>query len=244
MSRVVGNLNFLTKKYEMPFYCREKHLLASLYVLVCRFVGVAAMSWISLRAYIWFFRENLLGKRSFVKIGPKLSALFTWRPEYASMYSATYRKKTLPSKGAESDFFCSRRRINITQIPHNVMYNVPFLLVLNWPAVELVTLVHCVYQQRRSRDWSVILSPDIMTLDGMPHRRKYTIWFVLIFTESMLPTLRIVSVRHECLWWLCKAMFTTVSFLLVLTAYSFTFAVKHICHSCFCERTEQGREQK
>jgi hypothetical protein len=57
----------------MLFYCREKQLLASLYVLVCRFVGVAAMSWISFKAYIGFFRENLLGKRSFVKIGPKLS---------------------------------------------------------------------------------------------------------------------------------------------------------------------------
>jgi len=57
----------------MLLYCCEKHLLASLYVFVCRFVSVAAILWISLKADIGFFLENLLGKPSFVKIGPKLS---------------------------------------------------------------------------------------------------------------------------------------------------------------------------
>ena len=57
----------------MVLYCREKQLLASLYVFVCRFVSLAAISWISLKRYIGDFRESLFGKRIFVKIGPKLS---------------------------------------------------------------------------------------------------------------------------------------------------------------------------
>ena len=57
----------------MLLYCLEKHLLASLYLFVCRFVIVAAISWISLKGYFGDFLESLLGKRSFVKIRPKLS---------------------------------------------------------------------------------------------------------------------------------------------------------------------------
>ena len=70
MSRVIGNFIFRRKKDEMLLFCREKHLLASLYVFVRRFVSVAVIAWISLKAHIGFFLENLLGKLGFVKIGP------------------------------------------------------------------------------------------------------------------------------------------------------------------------------
>jgi hypothetical protein len=113
--------------------------------------------------------------------------------------------KVLPSKEAESIRLYSLRGINITRTRRNVTYNVPCRLVLNWPAVELVTFVHCIYQHRRSRDWSVFLSPDGVTLVGMSHRRNYTIRFVHIITGSMLPTLRIVAVQHKYLWWLCQS---------------------------------------
>ena len=73
MSRLVGNFIFRTKKDEMLLYCHEKHLLTSLYVFVCRFISVPPISWISLKAYVGDFRENLLRTPSFVKIGPKLS---------------------------------------------------------------------------------------------------------------------------------------------------------------------------
>jgi len=43
--------------------------------------------------------------------------------------------------------------------------------------LEIFTFVYCIYQHRRSLDWSVFLSSDRVTLDGMPHRRKYTICF-------------------------------------------------------------------
>ena len=73
MSRVVGNFIFRIEKDEMLLYCREKHLVASLYVFVCRFVSVVAISWISLKAYFGDVHESLLEKPSFVKIGPKIS---------------------------------------------------------------------------------------------------------------------------------------------------------------------------
>jgi len=55
----------------MLLYCRETDLLSPLYVFVCRFFSVAPISCISLKSYIGDFRENLLGKPSLVKIGPK-----------------------------------------------------------------------------------------------------------------------------------------------------------------------------
>ena len=57
---------------ELLLNIREKRLFASLYLFVCRFVSVAPISRISLKTYIEDFHENLLGKPSFVKIGPKL----------------------------------------------------------------------------------------------------------------------------------------------------------------------------
>jgi hypothetical protein len=60
------------KKDELLLYCQETHLLASLYVFVCRFRSVAPISCISLKAYIGDFRENLLRKPSLVKISPKM----------------------------------------------------------------------------------------------------------------------------------------------------------------------------
>jgi len=60
------------KTDEMLLYSSEERLLVYLYLFVCRFFNVAPISWISLKAYIGDFRENLLGRPSFVKIGPKL----------------------------------------------------------------------------------------------------------------------------------------------------------------------------
>ena len=65
----------------------------------------------------------------------------------------------------------------IMQTRHNVTYYLPCGLVLNWPAVDLLTFVHCIYQRRLSRYWAVFLLPDRATLDGMPHRRYYTFCF-------------------------------------------------------------------
>ena len=133
MSRVIGNFIFRRKKDEMLLFCLEKHLLASLYVFVCRFFfSVAVISWISLKAHIGFYLENLLGKHSFVKIGPKLSRSLL---EDLSMIQCIRRHyiaiKKLPFIEAESDCLCSGRGINVTRTHHNVMYNVPFCLVLN-----------------------------------------------------------------------------------------------------------------
>ena len=236
---------FRRKEVEMLLYCREKHLLAPLYLFVCRFVGVADISWISLTALFGVFRENLLGKRSFVKIRPKLSRclledlsmLHCIRLHYIAI-------KALPSKEAESDCLCSGRGINITRTRHNVMYYVPFRLVLNWPAVELVTFVNCTYQHRRSRAWSIFLSPGGVTLDWMPDRRICTIWFVHIITESILPTLRSLSVQHKYLWWLCQSDVYHSKLLIGTDCLQLTFTEKHICHLRFCESTEQGHEQK
>ena len=129
----------------------------------------------------------------------KSIARFTWRPKYASVYPATlYRHiHALSSREAESDCLCSRRGRNIMRTRHSVTYNVLCHLVLNWPGVELVTFVCCIYQHIRSSAWSVFLSPDGMTRDGMHHRRNYNIWFVHIITGSMLPSLWNVSVHHK-----------------------------------------------
>jgi hypothetical protein len=68
----------------MILYCREKHLLVSLYVVVYRFVSVAA--------YFGNFRENLLGKPRFVKIWPKLLRCLNEDLSYVSMYSVTLHR--------------------------------------------------------------------------------------------------------------------------------------------------------
>jgi hypothetical protein len=159
-----------------------------------------------MKSYIGDFRENLLGKPSFVKIGPKISRCLLEDLRMLQCIRRHYKTiKVLPSKEAESDCLCSRRGINITRTRHNVTYDVLCRLILNWPAVELVTFVHCIYQHRRSHDWSVFLSPDRVTLDGMQHRRKHTIRFVHIITGWMLPTLRSVAVQHKYLWCLCQS---------------------------------------
>ena len=44
----------------MLLYIREERQLVSLYIFACRFVSVDPISWISLKAYIGGFRENLL----------------------------------------------------------------------------------------------------------------------------------------------------------------------------------------
>jgi len=88
---------------------------------------------------------------------------------------------------------------------HIVTYYVSCRLLLYWRAVELLTFVYCIYHHRRFRYWAVFLSPDGLTLDGMPHRRNYTIIFVHIITGSMLPTLRSDVVQHKYLWWLCQS---------------------------------------
>ena len=148
---------------------------------MCSYVALSA--WLPFYGFHWkhilgTLLKNLFGKPSFVKIGPKvsrclledLSMLQCIRPHYVAI-------KALPFKEDESGCLCSRRVIRIMRTPHNVTYNVPCRLVLNWPAVDLLTFVHCIYQHRRSRDWSVFLSPGRVTLDGMLHRRIYTICF-------------------------------------------------------------------
>jgi hypothetical protein len=84
---------------------------------------------------------------------------------------------TIKTPPCTSVHLCSSRSINITWTRHNVTYNAPFSLVLKWPAVKLVTFLYCFYQHKSYSDWSVFLSPDDVTLDGIPHRRKYTICF-------------------------------------------------------------------
>jgi len=85
----------------MLFYSHEERLLVSLYLFACRFVGVAPISWISLKVYIGDFRENHLGKPSFVKIVPKLSRCLL---EDLSMLQCNRRHymaiNALPSKDA------------------------------------------------------------------------------------------------------------------------------------------------
>ena len=162
----------------MLLYIREERLLISLYLFVCRFVSVAPISRISLKAYIGGFLENLLGNPIFVKIVLKLlrcllddQSMLQYIRQYYMVINA------LPLKEAESSCLCSRRLINITRSRHSVTYNVLCCLVLNWAVVEPVTSVYSIYQHSSSLDWSVFLSPDRMTLDGMTHRRIYTIGF-------------------------------------------------------------------
>jgi hypothetical protein len=82
-------------------YCREKQLLVSLYVFVCRFVSVAPILWISLIGYIWELHDYLLGKPSLVKISPKfslclledLSVIQGIRRHYIAIKALCFRKK-------------------------------------------------------------------------------------------------------------------------------------------------------
>ena len=146
-------------------------------MFVCRFVNVASISRISVKAHIEDLREDLLGKPSLVKIGPKV--LRSWLDDLGMAHFSLRHYiaiKALSSTKVVSGCLCSRRCINITRTHHNVTCNVHIPLVLNCPVVELVTFVYCFYQHRRSHDWSVFLSPDVVTLDGMPRRRNYTIW--------------------------------------------------------------------
>jgi len=105
-----------------------------------------------------------------LKLGKNYRAVYCIRWHYIAV-------KALPSKEAESGFLCSRSGINITRKRHNITYNVTCRLVINWPMLDLVTFAHSIYQHKCSRAWSVFLSPDGVTLDGMPHMRKCTIWF-------------------------------------------------------------------
>jgi hypothetical protein len=74
-----------------------------------------------------------------------------------------------------------------------------------WCTVQTGRFVHCIYQHRLSRDWSEFLSPDGVTVNGMPHRRMCVICFVHIITGTMLTTLGSVAVRHNYLWRLCQS---------------------------------------
>jgi len=119
-----------------------------------------------------------LGKSNFAKIVPKLSRCLL---EDLSLLQCIRRHymaiNALPSKEAEPSCLCRRFGINIPRTRHNVTYNVLCRLVINWPVVELVTSVYFIYQHRLSRDWSVFVSRDRVTLNGMLHERIYTVWF-------------------------------------------------------------------
>ena len=144
----------------MLSYSREERQLVSLYLFACRFVSVAPISWISLKAYIGGFHENLLGKSSFVKIVSKLSRSLLLDLSILQCIRWHYMTtNALPFKEADSVSLCSQRGINITRMCHNVTYYVPYRLLLNWPVVELVTSVCSICQHRhphifvtRSRD--------------------------------------------------------------------------------------------
>jgi hypothetical protein len=225
--------------------CREKNLLAWLYVLVWCFICVAPILWISLNAYIRELRENLLGKANFVKIGPKISRCLTVD---LSMIQCIRRHcisiKTLRSNDVVWGFLSTSRGVNVTRTRHNLKYNVPCRVVLNRPRSNLVTFVHCIYQHKRSRYWSVFLSPDVVTLDGIQHRRNYNIRFVHINAGSMLPTWRSVSVQHRYMWWLCLSDVSHNMLLIGTDCLQFYVHGKHICQRRVCESTEQGAEQK
>jgi hypothetical protein len=99
----VGNFILIFKTDEMLFCTREKRLLFSLYMFVCRFASVVPISRISVKEHLRDFHESLLGKTSLVKIGPNvlLSYLENLRMAQCSLrhYIAI---KALPSKEAES----------------------------------------------------------------------------------------------------------------------------------------------
>jgi hypothetical protein len=82
---------------------REKRLLFSLYMFVCRFVSVAPISRISVKEHLGDFHETLLGKPSLVKIGPKLLTSYLENLRMAQCSLRHYIAiKALPSKEAES----------------------------------------------------------------------------------------------------------------------------------------------
>jgi len=72
MSRVVGNFIICIKMDEMIFYIRERRLLISLYVFVCRFDTVASGSRISVKVHSGDLHEKRMEKPSSVKISPKV----------------------------------------------------------------------------------------------------------------------------------------------------------------------------
>jgi hypothetical protein len=81
------------------------------------------------------------------------------------------------------------------------------------------------YLHKCSRDWSVFLWPDGVTLDGMPHGRKYTIGFVHVITGSILPTWRSVAVQHKYLWCLPQNAAYCYRLLTALRSRKNTFAI-------------------
>jgi hypothetical protein len=58
---------------EMVLYNCEKRLLSSLYLFDCLTTSIAPISRIAVKGHIGDFSENLLGRPSLVKMGPKLS---------------------------------------------------------------------------------------------------------------------------------------------------------------------------
>jgi hypothetical protein len=141
--------------------------------------------------------------------------------------------KTLPSKEAESGCLCSRRGINISRTRHNVTYNVPCRLVLNWQAVDLLTFIHIIYQHN-------ILAIDRyfyhkMVWHWMECRMGGTIPFDLYTTspDRCCQPYEVLQCCRICCDGYAKAMFTTACCLLVLTSYSFKFTKNQICHRQF-----------
>jgi hypothetical protein len=108
----------------MLLYYREKRLLSSLHLFVCRFVSVASISLISMKAYIGDFHENLLGKSSFVKIGPKYRVVYLKTSVCFTAPSTLYRHKALPSKEVESGRYVAkeirilRERVTMSRITY------------------------------------------------------------------------------------------------------------------------------
>jgi hypothetical protein len=93
----------------MLLYCREKHLSPLLCVFVCRFVSVAPISWIFTESVYWNFHQSLLGKPSFVKIGPIISGCLLGNLSMLQYIQLHYFAiKTLPSKEDESGCLCSQ----------------------------------------------------------------------------------------------------------------------------------------
>jgi hypothetical protein len=126
----------------MLSYSREGLLLVSLYLFACRFVSVAPISWISLKAYIGGFRENLFGNSIFFKIVPKLLRCLLDDQSMLQYFRRRYMViNALFFKEAQSSCLCSRSGINITRTRHNVTYNVACRLVLNWTLMEIVISV-------------------------------------------------------------------------------------------------------
>jgi len=155
----------------------------------------------------WGLSGKYFGKPQFCLNRAKIIALFSSWPDYCSVYSATlYGHKCAAFQWRWIRLFMQPKGDKYQANASHVTYNVHCRLVINWPVVELVTSVYFIYQHRPSLDWSVFLSPDCVILNEMLHRRIYAIWFfVHIIIESMLPTLRSVSVKHKYLWLLCQS---------------------------------------